>query len=114
MIVEYRVFIEDNGQFTFREVFYQQDGKLIAYSQSPIMPRAGSLEELSEELILLKEALEQPALSLAIIEAEITSHSSPTPRRRKTISHEDLVKKLGLDRDDEPLTEEPVLAGTSR
>lgn len=96
MIVTYRVFQEDNGQYTFRELFQERDGCIIAYGKAPLTPRAGSAWELGEELASLQEALALPILTIAEVEAAIAEQPSKS-KVRKTISHEALIATLGLD-----------------
>ena len=97
MFVTYRMFQEENGQYTFRELFCEHDGRIIAYGKAPITPRAGSPRELGMELASLQEALALPVLTIAEVEAAIAAQPIKPKQGRKTISHAELVKKLGLD-----------------
>lgn len=96
MIVNYRVFCEQNGHYTIREVFYEQDGRMIAYGAAPLAPAGGSLNELTQELAWMVEALAAPVLAIEEVDAEIAKHPPRSRRSSKTISHEELVAKLGL------------------
>ncbi len=109
MIVTYRVFQEENGQYTIREVFRERDGKIITYGRTPVMPKGGSLADLAQEIEDLKEALALPVLTLAEVEAE-TAAQPPMPKReRKTISHAELMQKLGFTADDTQTTNDPAV-----
>jgi hypothetical protein len=91
------MFQEENEQYTFRELFCEHDGRIIAYGKAPITPRAGSPRELGMELANLQEALALPVLTIAEVEAAIAAQPIKPKQGRKTISHAELVKKLGLD-----------------
>lgn len=109
MVVTYRMFEEANGQYTFRELFCEHNGLIIAYGKAPITPRAGSPRELGKELASLQEALTLPVLTIAEVEAAIAAQP-PKKQGRKTISHAELVKKLGLDTKQNQATGGTVLA----
>jgi uncharacterized protein (DUF433 family) len=96
MIITYRVFREESGHFTIREVFYERDGQMIAYGATPVTPTGGSLNELTQELAWLVEALASPILTIAEADAEIAKHPPRPKQTGKNISHEELVAKLGL------------------
>lgn len=99
MNISYRVFQEENGQYTFREVFSERDGQIITYSQSAVAPVGGSLNELAEEVALLQEALTHPVLMTTELDVEIAQRKKPERQGRKSISHAELLAKLGLDSD---------------
>src|SRR6185436_5032237 len=109
MTVTYRVFREENGQYTLREVFRENDGRIITYSRSPITPKGGSLADLAQEIEWLKEALALPVLTLAEIEAEMATQPPMPKRERKTISHAELMTKLGLTADDTQTMNDPAI-----
>lgn len=111
MIITYRQFQEQNGQHTIREVFYERDGQMITYSASPITPIGGSLSELTQELAWMAEALAAPVLTLAEVDAEIVKQPARPRHKGPTISHEELVAKLGLTLENEPEAE--ALVGSS-
>lgn len=102
MIITYRVFQEENGQFTIREVFYERDGPMITYSASPVTPIGGSLSELTQELAWVVEALAAPVLTLTEADAEIARQPSQPKQTGPNVSHEELVAKLGLTLENEP------------
>jgi len=106
MIVTYRVFQEENGQYTIREVFHEHDGKIITYGRSPVMPKGGSVADLAQEIEALKEALALPVLTVAEVETEIAMQQAVPKKERKTVSHAELMKKLGFTADDLQTTNE--------
>ena len=57
----YRV-IERDGELAIHEVFYDDDGHIIGHTETPVFPRAESLEDLVDELKRYAEALEKPVL----------------------------------------------------
>lgn len=113
MIVTYRMFEEENGQYTFRELFCERDGRIIAYGKAPITPRASSANELGQELASLQEALALPVLTIAEVEAAIARQPPKDKQGRKTISHAELVKKLGLELKQDQATNTLALANTA-
>lgn len=107
------MFEEANGQYTFRELFCEHDRRIIAYGKAPITPRAGSPRELGVELASLQEALTLPVLTIAEVEAAMAAQPKPK-QGRKTISHAELVKKLGLAAgSDEPHTDRVLVNSTT-
>jgi len=96
MIITYRVFQEENGHYSIREVFYERDGHMISYSTVPTAPLGGSISELTQELAWMVEALASPVLTIAEAEAEVAKNAARPKQAGKTISHADLVAKLGL------------------
>ena len=46
MIWTYRIFRDQNGRYSIREVFYEQDGRLLNYGKNPVVPVGSSLEDL--------------------------------------------------------------------
>src|ERR1041384_4273165 len=113
MIVTYRVFHEEHDHFAIREVFYERDGQMIAYSATPVTPTGGSLNELTQELAWMIEALASPILTIAEADAEIAKRPPRPNQTGKRISHEELVAKLGLasETKDEADVLTPVYAG---
>jgi hypothetical protein len=57
----YRV-IKRAGEFAIHEAFYDDDGSVVSWTQSPVSPRAGSVEDLAEELERYGEALAKPVI----------------------------------------------------
>lgn len=109
MIVTYRVFQEANGQYTIHELFLEHDGKIITYGRAPVIPKGGSLADLTQEIEALKAALALPVLTLAEVEAEIATQMPLVKRERKNISHVELMKKLGFTAEEMQTTDEPAV-----
>ncbi|MCB0185103.1 MAG: hypothetical protein KDE31_12605 [Caldilineaceae bacterium] len=93
----YRVFREEDGDYIIREVTYGDNGEIIGCTKDAMEPFGKSLEELAQDLDAFQEALQYPVLTLADVEAAIANQPSKAKQSRKTISHAELVKKLGLD-----------------
>ena len=108
MIVTYRVFLEENQQYTVRELFCDHDGRPLAYGKAAIIPRAGSLQELGQEIALLQEALALPVLTIADVEAAIGEQPVKVSQKRKTFSHAEVIAKLGLRKELQAETEAVV------
>ena len=58
----YRVLVDDDGEFSIYEVFYDADGRVSGHTETPVYPRAGSLEGLKDELQRYLRSLEEPVL----------------------------------------------------
>ncbi|MFN8491802.1 MAG: hypothetical protein U0350_29650 [Caldilineaceae bacterium] len=108
MIITYRVFQEANGQYTIREVFHEQDGRLITYGRSPVIPKGGSITDLAEEIEALKAALALPVLTVAEVEAEIAAQPTLVKPERRTISHAELMKRLDFTTEDNQSPNESI------
>ncbi len=116
MIVTYRVFHEASGQLTIRELFCEHNGRVITYGSSPVALRGGSVEELTQEIDVIKAALMLPILTTTEIDAEIAAQAPKPTRNRKTITHAELMTKLGLNMAGSNLSNDidiPVLVGTA-
>lgn len=57
----YRV-MKKGEEYAIHEVFYSEDGAVNGYTESPVFPRAASLEQLSEEMERYAAALNEPVL----------------------------------------------------
>lgn len=94
----YRVFREENDNYVIREVIYDDDEAIMAYTAEPIELNAQSFEELQREIELLQEALTLPVLSLIDMPAtESRSSESPVQDRSKNTSLEQVLLELDLD-----------------
>lgn len=111
MIVTYRVFQEETGQYTIREVFYERDGRIITYGKSPVTPKGTCFEDLAREIKLLQDALALPAVTIAEIEVEMATYPAKPKSSRRAMSHAELVEKLGLNLPAKVSDESPVLVG---
>jgi len=57
----YRI-IERDGEFAIHEVFYDKDGRVTGWTETPVYPRAESLEDLALELARYSEAVNKPVI----------------------------------------------------
>ena len=62
---DYRVFKEENGDYIIREVFYNDKKSIVSCTQDAVEPFGSSLEDLSEQIEVFKQALKLPVLTLA-------------------------------------------------
>ena len=69
MSLNYRVLHRAN-ELAIHEVFYSDSGDVIGITETPVYPRAESIEELREELARYRVALDLPVLS----DHEIAKH----------------------------------------
>ena len=73
MIWTYRVFRDQNGRYSVREVFYELDGTIIAYGKAPALPVGNSPEEVLQLIAWFKEAFDLPILSTETIDAQLAA-----------------------------------------
>ncbi len=90
----YRVFLEENGDYVIREVFYDEDGCVIGCTENPVEPFGRTLGELAKHIEWFKEAMDLPTLTLADIPCE--SKKKRKKEKSKNISHEQLLAELSL------------------
>lgn len=94
----YRVFREDDGDYTIREVFYDDDRCIAGCTENPVEPVGRSLEELAKQIEWFKEALGLPVLTLKDIPELASSDVAKAKHdRSRNISHQDLRAELGLE-----------------
>ena len=115
MIWTYRIFRDQNGRYSIREVYYERDGHVISYSKKPVVPVAASLEDLMEMVQWFREAFDSPVLSLETVEAEVSAQPTPTKKplsdRSQTISFQQVLAQLAKEPEQETEDEvESVLA----
>ena len=91
----YRVFREEDGDYVIREVFYDDDGAILGCTKAAVEPMGKSLDALAQDLSAFQEALQYPVLTAAEIDVAVAVRPMQ-PKARRTISHEELVAKLGL------------------
>lgn len=97
----YRAFHEDNGDFVIREVYYADDGSIVACTERAVEPYGVSLDELARDLELFTAALSLPVLTLA--DVPVASSDKPEPEQASLMSHEQLRALLDSDQQgDEP------------
>jgi hypothetical protein len=57
--------VEDTTKYEIFEVYYDDDGNIIAHSKNPISPYGeDDIEELKSDINKMKEALDKPVLDL--------------------------------------------------
>lgn len=95
----YRVFHEDNGDFVIREVYYADDGSIVACSERAVEPYGQSLDELARDLELFTAALSQPVLTLADVPVAAPDRAEQAPG--DIISHEQLRALLESNQQDD-------------
>lgn len=61
----YRVFLEENGDYILREVFYDAVGKIVGCTAETVEPFFQLLAGLAQELAAMQPALSLPVLTLA-------------------------------------------------
>ena len=83
MLWTYRVFCDNQGRYSIREVFYEQDGQIIDCGKIPVAVVGSSLEELRQLVQWFKDAFELPVLSLEETEAKISQLGDRTPSRER-------------------------------
>ena len=64
MMWTYRIFRDHTGRYSVREVFYESDGSIIAYSKAPVTLLGASPEELLQLIDWCREAFALPVLVL--------------------------------------------------
>ena len=93
----YRIFREADGDYIIREVTYGDNGEIIGCTKDAVEPMGRSIEELAQDLDAFQEALQYPVLTLAEVEAAIAKQPVKVAQKGKSISHAELIKKLGLE-----------------
>jgi hypothetical protein len=68
MTWNHRVFKDDSGCFTIREVYYNDKGKSDSFTIEPISPFGENIGELRWELEQMMKALKRPVLTKADFE----------------------------------------------
>lgn len=109
----YRVFREEDGDYIIREVFYDENGAILGCTKDAVEPMGKSLEELAQELCAFRDALELPILTVAEVDAAVAAQPIKTKQGHKTISHAELVKKLGFDPKHDHAADATVLISTA-
>ncbi|MBW4603301.1 MAG: hypothetical protein KME29_28000 [Calothrix sp. FI2-JRJ7] len=69
----YRVFRDNQGRYSIREVFYNRDKKIINYSKAPVAVVGTSVQELMQLVEWFREAFDLPVLSLEEVDNEIAT-----------------------------------------
>jgi hypothetical protein len=96
----YRVFLDSQGRYSIREVFYDRDNTILNYSKAPVAVVGTSIEELIQLVNWFKDAFNLPVLSLEEVDAQIANQ--PTRQkadRSKNISLEQVMAELSTQAD---------------
>ncbi|NET59492.1 MAG: hypothetical protein F6K47_26110 [Symploca sp. SIO2E6] len=100
MIWTYRVFCDNKGHYSIREVFSERDGQLIAYGKSPVAVLGNSPEELRQLIQWCKEAFELPVLSLEEVDAQIAAlPASSKAEHSQNVSLQQVMTELDIHAD---------------
>jgi hypothetical protein len=111
MTWEYRVFREENGDYVIREVFYDENGKIIGFTEDAVEPMGTSLRALTADLESFRAALKLPVMTAA----NIPPTSKPQNRaHRKNKSLEQVSQELGLGKPRPSRRRTPRKQGTKR
>ena len=95
MIWTYRVFRDREGRYSVREVFHEQDGRIIDYGKAPVVVVGASLEEVMQLVMWFKEAFDLPVLALEEVDAHISSHPARVKSDyERNISLQDVIAEL--------------------
>ena len=87
----YRVFLEVDGGLSIREAFYDEAGRVIACSE-PVAVEAASITALTALLDDLRQALDQPVLTLSDLPAPQANRPRAHPGQR--FSQTEVVTRL--------------------
>lgn len=96
MMWTYRVFRDQTGRYSVREVFYEQDGRLITYSATPVMPLGDSPEDIMQILTWCRAAFELPILSTEEVDATLVQRPSPATTPATHLSRDEVRAQLEL------------------
>lgn len=106
MIWTYRIFRDQSGRYSIREVYYENDGRLITYGKNPVTPVGASLEDLMQMVQWFRNAFDSPVLSLEAVEAELAARPAPTKKkplsdRSETIPFQQVLAQLAEEAGEE-------------
>ncbi|RUT02505.1 hypothetical protein DSM106972_059830 [Dulcicalothrix desertica PCC 7102] len=100
MIWTYRVFRDNQGRYSIREVFYNRDNKIVNYSKAPVVIVGASFQELMQLVQWFREAFDLPVLSLEEVDNEIaTQPENQKSDHSKNISLRQVIAELSTDVD---------------
>ena len=100
MIWTYRVFRDNQGRYSIREVFCEHDNTIVNYSKTPVALVGASFEELMQLVQWFKEAFDLPVLSLEEIDAQIAKQGPrKSSDRSRNISLKQVITELTTDAD---------------
>lgn len=91
----YRVFRDNENEYVIREVFYAEDGAILACTQEPVEPFGLSIDELAGTIDDFQAALTLPVLTVDDIPQR--AETKQLRERAKTVRQEDIRATLGLE-----------------
>lgn len=91
MIWTYRIFRDQKGRYSIREVFYENDGRLLSFGKQPVIPMGSSLEDLLQLVQWFREAFDAPVLSLDAVEAELATQPVTGKAEQLSAEHSQLI-----------------------
>lgn len=99
MIWIYRVFHNNQGRYSIREVFYEPDGTIVACSKAPVVVGA-SLEELIQLVKWFKDAFDLPVLSIEEVEDKVAKQPKAfKSKQENNIPLNELIAQLSSETD---------------
>lgn len=100
MIWTYRVFRDNEGRYSIREVFYNRNNIIVNYSKTPVSVVGSTVEELLQLVTWFREAFDLPVLSLEEIDAEIAKQPKKENfDRSSNISLKQVIAELATEAD---------------
>ncbi|MCB1194091.1 MAG: hypothetical protein KDK90_26885 [Leptospiraceae bacterium] len=91
---EYRVFLEEDGDYIIREVFYDDDGNLSGCTKNAVEPFGRSLKDLAEQIEFFKRALTLPVLKISDIPLKQVEKSYE--KKNCNINQKQILSELSL------------------
>ena len=98
MIWTYRVFRDQNGRYSVREVFCERDGSIITYGKAPVALIGDSPEEVLQLIAWFREAFDLPILSIEAVDAKIAARTpSPSQEQHPRLSFREVIAALSAE-----------------
>ena len=103
MLWTYRVCRDQAGRYSIREVYYEQDGRLIGYGDGPAMPLEASPAELLQMVEWFRGAFDLPVLSLEEADIERLSYQvGNATDEGEAVSLAHVLRELAADPESPP------------
>ena len=84
MLWTYRVFRDNQGRYSIREVFYNRDRTIINYGKEPATANDVSLEDLQQLVRWFQEAFELPVLELEEVDKSLIDVENKSTNAQKS------------------------------
>ena len=97
MLWTYRVFRDNQGRYSIREVFYDRDRTIINYGKRPATATDASLEDLQQLVCWFQEAFELPILELEEVDKSLVDVDNPStiaPENQQNLSLKQVIAEL--------------------